>query len=321
MEPTDDTESALPVFDAEDPVGEFFNGVVEVFYGAQGEPQAVLRGIALLLNQRNPPPRMLGLSAERQAEAMVDAAWQDADGGAATAVDALRLWPLCPAAFSFLGVFAAEYPALSLPLHTIAVLSGYTALGQQMFEEHAGEFWHLPETRPFMDALGYLATAHMDAGSLEAAAAHFGEMLSLNPADEQGARFPLLAIALQGGNHEAVQHLLEIYPDEPGAAFAYGRVLHLLQRRGDVDETRLALRAARAVNHHVPDFLTGTRAAPEEFPETNEPGGEAEALLYCDLMGPAWEATEGAVTWLRTQSPVAAPKAPEKAKRSGPREV
>ena len=98
-------------------------------------------------------------------------------------------------------------------------------------------------------------------------------------------------------------------------------MLYLLQRRGDVDETRLSLRTARTTNPHVPEFLTGTRPVPEEFPDTNEPGGEAEALLYCDLMGPAWEATEGALLWLRTQSPVAPPKPPEKARRSGPREI
>ncbi len=315
-------EFLVPSFDPEDPVGEFFNGVVETFYGANGDPEVIRQGMAALLSRRSPPPRMMGTTSDAQAEAMVDAAWQDPEGGASLAVDALRLWPDCAAAYSYLGVVAAEQPTLSLPLHSIAVLAGYAALGQGVFDEYAGQFWQIPQTRPFMDALGYLATAHLDAGSDEAAASHFAEMLNLNPHDDQGARYPLLAIALRLGDNETVERLFAAFPEEAGATFAYARALSLLQRRGDTDEARLALRAARELNPLVPEFLTGVRPIPAEFPEVNEPGGEAEALLYCDLMGAAWEATEGAVAWLRSQTVVSAAAAPPaKEKRSGPREV
>ena len=90
---------------------------------------------------------------------------------------------------------------------------------------------------------------------------------------------------------------------------------------GDNDDARLALREAKTRNAHVADFLIGTKSIPEEIAEQEEPGDEAEAVLYMDLMGEAWNAKKGAREWVRRHTVTTPTGPPVKEKRSGPREI
>jgi hypothetical protein len=108
---------------------------------------------------------------------------------------------------------------------------------------------------------------------------------------------------------------------EDGAAFAFAGALATLQRRGDTDEARLALRSAKEKNVHVAAFLTGATPIPAEFPDDAGPGSPGEALAIIDLLGPAFEATAGSVDWIRRQVTVAPAAPPAKERRSGPRSL
>ncbi len=73
-----------------------------------------------------------------------------------------------------------------------AVEAGERSLGTKAFAADRGHFWGLLETRPYMRARAWLADELRGVGRLDEAVAHWRAMLDLNPADNQGVRYPLL---------------------------------------------------------------------------------------------------------------------------------
>jgi len=69
-------------------------------------------------------------------------------------------------------------------------------LGARFFEEKTGHFWGRVATRPYMRAKQHLGELFAEAGRNEEAMAVFERMLELNPTDNQGMRYPLLALYL-----------------------------------------------------------------------------------------------------------------------------
>jgi hypothetical protein len=165
-----------------------------------------------------------------------------------------------------------------------------------------------------MRALEGLAQACMMVGDAETASAHYSTMLELNPADHQGARYPLLALLLAAKEADAALSLMDIYAEDDTAPMAWGRALAAYQKEGTTATAGAALAAAQRKDARIAPFLTGNRRLTlEEL----QPGDE-EAATIAMLYGPAWEATVGAREWLmRTTGLTQAP--PTKAKRSGPR--
>jgi tetratricopeptide (TPR) repeat protein len=316
-------------FDPESPIARFILGIANIFFGGEQDddrnPQELKAEVERLIVETAPEPKMSLKPPEQLAIEEVEAGWEALDRGEDDAEEhalaALRHWPNCADAYTLLGVSAGGQLELALPLFTLAVMAGAEALGPEGFERFAGQFWKAPATRPFMGALGFLARANRDAGALDAAAAHYVEMLNLNPDDDQGARYDLLALSLQTGRLETAEKILQAYGDDTSATFAYCKALYAFLRSGDSDASRLALRAAREANPHVVEYLLGLRTLPEEIPDSGEPGGEGEAVLMVDLFGPAWIAAKGAVEWLRKQTVLPQKGPPAKEKRSGPREI
>jgi hypothetical protein len=53
----------------------------------------------------------------------------------------------------------------------------------------------------------------------------------------------------------------------------------------------------------VPQYVTGDDDWPDSPPDLYSPGSREEAAI-CDIeLGEAWEATPGAIAWLRAQAP------------------
>lgn len=328
----DGDQAPPPEFDPNAPLVRFVLGVAELFYGEPGDgaperrPEEIkAEADRLLMDVVPEPPRPAGRPAEELATETAEAAWEALEAGRQDAEElaltALRYWPDCAEAYSLLGIAAGEQLELALPLFTLAVMAGAAALGPDGFERYAGRFWEAPETRPLMAALALLARANREAGAADTAAAHYFEMLNLNPSDDQGVRYDLLALSLENGKQETAARVIEAFADDESAAFAYGRALFEFQRGGDSDPARLALRAARARNAHVVDFLLGTKPLPERLEPSSEAGGETEAVFIADQFARAWETTRGAREWLRRHTVPAQPGAPAKAKRTGPREI
>ncbi len=187
----------------------------------------------------------------------------------------------------------------ALTLWEQAVAAGERALGPKGFQEVAGHFWGILETRPYMRARLGLAHALWTAGRRDEAITHLQEMLRLNPNDNQGVRYTLAGFLLSQDRDDDLARLLEQYPDEGSAAWAYTRALLAFRQQGDVIDARRLLKAARKANKHIPAYLTGQKFPPEEEPRYYSPGDENEALEYISTFLAGWKGTAGAVAWLR----------------------
>src|SRR4051795_2487404 len=211
---------------------------------------------------------------------------------------ALALWPDCADAYVLLAENARSRKE-ALALYEQGVVAGERALGPEVFEQEAGHFWGLLETRPYMRARLGLAHSLWTTGRREEAVRHLQEMLRLNPNDNQGVRYTLAGFLLFLDRDQDVARLLEQYPDEGLATWAYTRALLTFRREGDTAEARQLLEEAKKANRHVPDYLLERKMPPNQRPGPYSPGDENEALNYIGGFLAAWKETEGAIAWLR----------------------
>lgn len=317
-------------FDFDTPLGRFVTGVLSLFYGggAAGPEEVRARVNALILEAVPVAPATDGREARAAAQDLIDDAWEEADErrGCEAALAALRLDPNCADAYVYLGQAAGSDVEVALPLFTLGVMAGYETLGQQTFDEDAGHFWGIVETRPFMRALEGVAHTNWQAGADEAAALHFRELLRLNPNDNQGARYPLGTLLLEQQDSAGFEILDAAYEGDDSAAMSYLRALAAFQREGDSPAARERLEAGRGANPHLGGFLAGLSQPSVEPQWAFEAGSEAEAVEFAAMMDHAWESTPEAVAWLRRVLSAASPQPnagvpPPKAKREGPRSV
>jgi tetratricopeptide (TPR) repeat protein len=215
---------------------------------------------------------------------------------------ALALSADCADAYGILAEEAPD-PAQALQLYAEGVAAGERALGAGAFREHAGHFWRVVATRPYMRVRFGLAQALEEAGREDEAIEHYGELLRLDPDDSQGVRYASLAALLLAGRDEDAGRLLEQYGDEPSALWSYGRALWTFRREGDSPAARRCLQEALRVNRHVPAYLTGDVLWEDPSPTAYSPGSREEAVIVDDEQGEAWEMTPGAEDWLRARAP------------------
>jgi len=184
------------------------------------------------------------------------------------------------------------------------VALGEKNLGKKTFKEYAGEFWGFIETRPYMRAREQLAEALHWAGRLEEAVAEWEAMLELNPNDNQGVRFSLLACYLTLGRLDGARRLFEKYPNdvEFNTVFAWGKVLERFLA-GDLAEAQKSLAAARKQNPHTQAYVKGERKLPQNMPDSYTPGSKEEAVCFADLLQEAWRKHAHALKWLGEQKP------------------
>ena len=235
-----------------------------------------------------------------EAQDLIYEAWEAADGRSryALARRALKISPLCADAWLIL----AERPSLSAPdrreFLERGVKAGELALGEDGFTEYEGHFWGFLETRPYMRARHLLAEDLWQSGDREAAIEHLREMLSLNPGDNQGLRYVLLAWLLHMGDDIAVDAHLRQHSDEASAFICYTQALFAFRTGRGEDAARLAAEEAWACNHHVPKLLA--RKGEPRYEDTGyyTLGGEDEAAYYVEEYGFAWKGTPGAIDWL-----------------------
>jgi tetratricopeptide (TPR) repeat protein len=210
---------------------------------------------------------------------------------------ALEISPDCADAYVLLAENAQSRKE-ALEYFEKGVTAGERALGPGAFEEHAGHFWGVLETRPYMRAREGLACELWTMGRGEEAVAHLQEMLRLNPNDNQGVRYTLMSFLLNLGRDEEASRLLEQY-DDAMASWAYSKALLAFRRLGDSPEARHLLRRARRQNRYVPEYLLGSEPVPIERPDHYGRGDRNEALCYVQGGLSAWRSTPGAITWVR----------------------
>lgn len=217
----------------------------------------------------------------------------------ALARKALKRSPLCADAYTLLAEETTGSLAVAIDLYRRGVEAGELAVGTAAFEQDAGHFWGLLETRPYMRARAGLAQALWLSGEREDAITHYRDLLRLNPNDNQGIRYLLAASWQEMERFEELDALLEDYAGDGTAAWTYTQALAAFRDSGDSARSRRLLATAMKSNQHVSALLPGRTKLPRPSDDYIRRGGEDEAIEYVREFGAAWERTPGAVAWLR----------------------
>jgi tetratricopeptide (TPR) repeat protein len=204
----------------------------------------------------------------------------------------------CADAYVLLSHEASATITESIRLLEDGVSAGERALGKKMFEEEAGNFWSILETRPYMRARFDLAHLLCIDGKRAEGIAHMQDLLRLNPNDNQGVRDELAACLLEDGNLEDLQKLLDAYPDGYSAVWFYSRALMKFRQHGRTPEADACLITAFEQNRFVPLYLLGKKSLPSYAPDYMSIGDETEAVVYALDNVRAWKATRGALMWM-----------------------
>jgi tetratricopeptide (TPR) repeat protein len=214
---------------------------------------------------------------------------------------ALTISPDCADAYVLLAESSRDLPQ-ARSLYEEGMLAGERAMGAEMFEQGAGEFWGLIESRPYMRARQGLAHVLWGLGEREAAIGHFQEMVRLNPNDNQGVRYTLASWLLAIGDAAALKQLAALlaqFPEEGSAFWAYTTLLLTLRRNDMGEAADAAMREAMSSNPFVPFYLLGILPFPKELPEYYGMGDQNEAIIYLEEGGiEAWVQREDDIAWL-----------------------
>jgi tetratricopeptide (TPR) repeat protein len=208
----------------------------------------------------------------------------------------------------------ASTPETAFERYERAVAAGAAAIGEDRFAALRGEFWGHLETRPYMRARLGLAQALRDLGRDDEAAAHYREMLELNPGDNQGVRYLLLVALLQRGLNDEAGALLAEHENDLQALWPYGRLLWRFRVEGGTARTRAAFDAAIGANPYVVPYLLDPDSMPFDRPPHFALRSREEAAYVADTLVGAFAATAGALEWLAAQ-----PRRPPSRPRGGRR--
>jgi tetratricopeptide (TPR) repeat protein len=202
----------------------------------------------------------------------------------------------CPDAWSALAGRARDL-GRAIDLFREAVAAGERALGPDIFEREAGHFWSLIETRPYMRARLGLAECLDASGGADEAIAHYGDLLRLNPDDNQAVRQPYLLCLLDAGRDDDAEVLIDRFKDDERPDWYFSAALVAFRREGDSTDARERLDVALRSNRHVAAFLTGEREI-VHLPVAYKPGSVDEAQICADWLIDVWSETPNAVAWL-----------------------
>ncbi|MGB3716970.1 MAG: hypothetical protein WA996_21320 [Candidatus Promineifilaceae bacterium] len=253
-----------------------------------------------LLATSGPLPSPSPRSPLEKAQDLVYEAWE-ANGKLRLelAREALDISEDCADAWVLLAEEAAGSLHEARVFYDAGVRAGERALGREAFEEYAGHFWGVLETRPYMRARAGLAQCLWNLDKRDEAIDHLQEMLRLNPGDNQGIRYVLLTYLLEEGPDSALEDLMHAYGQDTSAVWYYSRALLSFRNQGASSTARKHLQEALRFNPHVPAFLLQARPLPFKLPDSIGFGDEDEAVVYVADNGHLWQEEEGAVDWMR----------------------
>jgi tetratricopeptide (TPR) repeat protein len=172
-------------------------------------------------------------------------------------------------------------------------------LDPNIFLENEGDFWSIPETRPYIQASAGFADRMAASGCLDEAATHYSKILRLNRDDNLGIRARIVPILASLGRDDAADEVLGRFPADDMDASFYNRALMTFRHEGDSGKARDELSAAIRRNPDVVETLLGRKELPEEtLSWSHSLSSEDEAALYVGYAEDAWESTPGALSWL-----------------------
>ncbi|WP_025690026.1 SEC-C metal-binding domain-containing protein [Paenibacillus zanthoxyli] len=180
--------------------------------------------------------------------------------------------------------------------------AGSRELGEEFFAANKGHFWLIHETRPYLRVCRSYAESCWFGGIPEEAAKTLEHILELNPGDNMGARYLLLAVYLFMDRLAEAEELLKAYQDDEGSAsFAYDRMVLEFKRHGVTSRLKMLYRVAKGVNKHVPDYLLGAKMLPHNLPDYIGRGDANEAIEYVIMHSRLWASVPELLKWMLKQ--------------------
>jgi tetratricopeptide (TPR) repeat protein len=221
--------------------------------------------------------------------------------------EALQVDPECADAYAMLARRHSD-PVEAEALYRRAIEAGRRSLGPDVFNDPEYPFWGALESRPFMRAMAELAEVLKLQGRLSEAADVYGEMLRLNPGDNQGVRYNYLPVLIALGRLDAARALIESddYRGDGCAVWDYSAAL-LAFKQGRSADAEHCLKRAVVCNPMVPGLIERPELVPPGGLDTWSPGTESEAVMVADLLGDVWRADASATRWLRSTASTIAP--------------
>ena len=126
-----------------------------------------------------------------------------------------------------------------------------------------------------------------------------GELLRLNPNDNQGVRHLLLPRLLELGRDAEAARFLKS-SDEESAIWAYARALLAFRLSGRSTAASRELRRALQANPYALEALVASELPP--VPDHYSPGSPEEAVICASELRRAFADTPGALDWLIAES-------------------
>ena len=160
--------------------------------------------------------------------------------------------------------------------------------------------WIVGENRPALRSLSRLADWEHASGEPSRALMLYERVIVLNPEDNHGHRCVLADEYLRAGRNEDVVSLAARFPDDLFAETVYGKALALHRLQRD-DDAMTALAAAVERLPEVARMLLRKRlpARAASVDEHFSIGSAEQARYYWEAMRGEWEATPGALAWLK----------------------
>ncbi|MBL8831286.1 MAG: hypothetical protein JNL71_02765 [Rhodospirillales bacterium] len=253
-----------------------------------------------LIDARTDLAAMAGEERLSAADAKAGAAWEASNPrkGVELALAALGESLYCAPAYTMLSLFAARDLGERVRFLDLALVAGEAALGEKLAAE-AGKLGASPRGLAYLEARQHLASALAVSGEREKAFGHWREVLRLDPTDPSRARFDFADALIDAEADGEALELLDRFAADADARVAYARALLSFRKNGAGAAADAALATALSANGYVPAYLLGDRKPPKSAPMTVEPGSRDEAVIVAVNGTRAWNATKGAVAWLK----------------------
>ena len=172
-------------------------------------------------------------------------------------------------------------------------------VGSEFFLENEGKFWAIPETRTFMGCLFEQTLLFWQSDEKDKAVDQLKYILKLNPQDDQGARYVLIAYLLELDKMEEAQELMMSYGDDCSTYWSFSELLMDIKNHEDSAIIEMEYGMCVECNEYVVPYLIGEMEIPSEAVRSYGDGDENEAVFYVQSSGDAWFNDEYALNTLK----------------------
>ncbi len=172
-------------------------------------------------------------------------------------------------------------------------------VGEEFFKENEGNFWAIPETRTFMGCLFEQTLLFWQNNEKDKAISQLKYVLKLNPRDDQGVRYVLLAYLLELDMLEDAQSLMMSYGDDYSTYWSFCELLLDIKKQEDSAIIEMEFGMCVECNEYVVPYLIGDEKIPSDAVGSYDDGDRNEAIFYVQSAGDAWFNDKNALNTLK----------------------